>query len=422
MKGTLRFIGNFVFILLLFLLLFSFAMFQGGFASWFLFFSFSPIFLYHIGLLLYPIKNWKITRTLSHRVIRAGDEVNVTVLIKRSIPFPLYYCIVEEMLSPTLNRIDNRKDKYYYMDEPSKLQVKRRIKKIIFPSFRRKIELVYRIGQIPRGEHELSAIRVKTGDVFGFVKKEHIFKLADHFIAHPNERHIKMVGSMSSFDHGSISSPSLNLRNTNVASGVREYLPGDKFSSIDWKQTARKNTVMTKEFEQEKSTDILLLLDSCYYEGMNYLVFEAAIEVTISMMKAIQKQASQVGLLSIGQEVVQFPVHHDPTKKEWIRQHLTRIQPSGNQAFSVKLKEEMVRIASGAILMIITTRVDETFKEMIQQVKQRSSRVFILYIQSSKAITQADYHFIQQLQIEGVSTQVLTENQLMKNPIEVRIL
>lgn len=421
MKVSLRFIGNFAFILFLFLILFSFAMFQGGFGSWFLLFGFLPIFLYHIGLLLYPIKNWRVTRTLSRRFVRAGDEINVTVQIQRSIPFPLYYCIVEEMLSPTLNRIDNRKDKYYYMDDPNKLKVNRRIKKVIFPSFRRTIELSYRIEQIPRGEHELKAIRIKTGDVFGFIKRVHIFKQEDLLVAYPNEPLIQMAGQLSSFEQGSISSQSLHLKNTNVASGVREYLPGDKFSWIDWKQTARKNTVMTKEFEQEKSTDILLLLDSCYYEGMNYLAFEAAIEVTISLMEAIQRQAAQVGLLSIGEEVVQFPIHHDPTKKEWIRQHLTRIQPTGRHAFSVKLKEERAKIASGNILMLITTRIDGSFREMIQQMKQRSGGVIILYIQSSKVITQEDHLLIQQLQLDRVRIQVLTEKQLVKNPIEVRI-
>lgn len=419
MKGTALFVSNLIFIMFLFLLLFSFAMFQGGFVSWFLFYSFLPIFLYHIGLLFYPIRNWRVTRTLSHRVIRAGDEVNVTVRISRVIPFPLYYCIFEEVFPATLNRIDNRKDKYHYMNEPEKLQVNRQMMKIIFPSFRRKIELSYYLSQVPRGEHELQAIRVQTGDIFGFVKKAHTFEIKDQLIAYPNERKIQMKEPMSSYEQGSIASSSLNLKNTNVASGVREYLPGDKYSWINWKQTARKNTIMTKEFEQEKSTDVMLVLDSCYDDGMNELAFEAAIEVTISLMETIQKQAAQVGLLSIGADTIQFPVHHDPTKKEWIRQHLTLLRPTGNQHFSVRLQEEMAKITGGHILMLITTNIDHTFKQTVRQLKQRGNRVKVIYIQPSSRITQEERSLLQQLQFERADIHVLTEKQLVESPIEV---
>lgn len=421
MKGSLRFIGNLIFIVFLFLVLFSYAMFQGGFASWFLFFGFLPILLYILGLLLYPIKNWRVARKLSRQVIRAGDDVNVTIQIKRFIPFPLYYCIVEEIFPPTLNRIDNRKEKYHYMNDPDKLQINRRIKKVRFPAMSRSIDWSYVIAQVPRGEHQLEAIRLRTGDIFGFVKKEHIFKLPDQFVAYPNERPIYMADAISSFEQGSISSQSLNLKNTNVASGVREYVPGDKFSWIDWKQTARKNTMMTKEFEQEKSTDIMIVLDSCHYEGMNFLAFEAAIEVTMSIMEAVQKQSAQVGLLSIGDKTVQFPVHHDPMKKELIRQHLTRLQPAGENKFTVKLKEEIMKITGGNIFIIITNHVDESFKQMIRQVQQRIKRVIILFIQSTKMITQQEHQVIQELQFEGIAIHLLTEDHLVKNPIEVSI-
>lgn len=419
MKGTMWFVSNLLFIIFLLLLLFSFAMFEGGFVSWFLFYGFLPISLYHLGFLFYPMSNWRVTRTLSHRVIRAGDEVNVTVEIKRSIPFPLFYCIFEEVFPATLQRIDNRKDKYHYMDIPDQLQVNRRVKKVIFPSFSRTITLTYVISQIPRGEHQLQTIRVRTGDIFGFVKKVCTFEVKDQLVAYPNERKIHMKKPMSSFEEGSIATSSFNLKNSNVASGVREYLPGDKFSWINWKQTARKNTVMTKEFEQEKSTDVMLILNSCYNDEINLLAFEAAIEVTISLMETIQKQAAQVGLLSVGAKTVQFPVHHDPTKKEWIRQHLTRLQPTGHVLFSVKLKQEMAKVTGGHILIIITTVLDDTFKQMIQQLKQQGNRVVLLYIQASSRISQEDRAILQQIQFDGETVQVLTEKQLVESPIEV---
>lgn len=421
MTGTIRFIGKLSFVVFLLLLLFSFAMFQGGFVSWFLFFGFLPIFLYLLGLLFYPIKKWHVTRSLSHHVTRAGGRIAVTVKIKRSIPYPLYYCICEEIFPDTLQKVDNQNEKYRHMDKPNKLQVSRKIKKIVFPGFSREIELPYYIEQVPRGEHQLQALRIRTGDMFGFVKKEHIFYLSDQVIAFPNERPIHITDSITSYEQGSISSYAMNLKNSNVATGIREYMPGDKFSWIDWKQTAKKNTIITKEFEQEKSTDTMVILDNCYYQGINELAFEAGIELTMSLVESIRKQASQVGFLSIGENVVYFPMHHDPAKKDLIRQHLTRLQPGGTRPFSVVLREETMKISSGANMILVTTHMDDTFRESIEKIKQRSKRVIILFIQSSALISRNEHNTIQQLRFEGVVINVLTEKQLVQKKIEVNV-
>src|SRR5699024_10759054 len=115
MKRWLRFSSKLLFILILFGLLFSFAMFQGGFVSWFLFFGFLPILLYHLGLLFYPINRWQVTRMLSKHTVRSGEGITVTVNMKRTIPFPLYYCVLEELSPESLNKWDTRLDKYMYL-------------------------------------------------------------------------------------------------------------------------------------------------------------------------------------------------------------------------------------------------------------------------------------------------------------------
>ena len=58
--------------------------------------------------------------------------------------------------------------------------------------------------------------------------------------------------------------PTSNLqfqRDTSLVAGVRQYQPGDRFSWIDWKATARTNEMMAKEFEIRQSSDLLIVLD-----------------------------------------------------------------------------------------------------------------------------------------------------------------
>src|SRR5262249_55401310 len=42
---------------------------------------------------------------------------------------------------------------------------------------------------------------------------------------------------------------------------LREYLPDDEPRRVDWKATARRGLLMTREFDVERSQNVLLLLD-----------------------------------------------------------------------------------------------------------------------------------------------------------------
>ena len=63
-----------IILLLLILITFSYAMFQGGFVSWFLFYSFLPFALYALGLALYSIKDIKAERVYTKQEFNAGEK------------------------------------------------------------------------------------------------------------------------------------------------------------------------------------------------------------------------------------------------------------------------------------------------------------------------------------------------------------
>lgn len=421
MNKIIRLVSSLLFISVLFILLYAYAMFQGGFVSWFIFFSFLPIFLYQIILLFYPMQKWKVQRVLSHHTIRAGDSVTAVIRINRKFPFPLYYCIFEEVVPQTLKSIDNRSEKYYHLNESNKLINHRPIKKITFPWFRRTFEIQYELDRIPRGEHLLYAIRMRTGDVFGFVKKEYVYQITDELIAYPNQRQMKVNEKMKSFNQGENSAQLFHQKNTNVVSGVREYVPGDKVSWIDWKQTARNHLMMTKEFEQERNTDMLLILNGCNTENLNQLAFEGAIEVTISLLEALEKRGLNAGLLSIGKDIVYFRAKDDQLKKEGIRQHLARIQPSDKYLFSKQLLKEFMSIERQSFTSIVTTYMDTTFLETVRKMSKQTERIVVFLIQAESRISTTELEIIQQLKISGIITEVLTEKELVATPIEVNI-
>ena len=63
------------------------------------------------------------------------------------------------------------------------------------------------------------------------------------------------------FEQGALSANINLVKDSTISVGVRDYKPGDRFSWIDWKATARTNNIMTKEFEQQRSHNIMIFMD-----------------------------------------------------------------------------------------------------------------------------------------------------------------
>lgn len=91
MIASIRTFFRFIFVLVLAGLLFSYAMFQGGFVSWFLFFGFLPVFLYSLFLTLYPLSSFKAERQFSPKYGEAGTRHSSGSDVKTLFALPIFY-------------------------------------------------------------------------------------------------------------------------------------------------------------------------------------------------------------------------------------------------------------------------------------------------------------------------------------------
>ncbi|UOR10215.1 DUF58 domain-containing protein [Halobacillus amylolyticus] len=419
MKQSVRFTARLAVVLLIFAVLFSYAMFQGGFVSWFLFYSFLPLLLYMVGLTFYRMDNWEIERRLSKRVTTAGETIYVDVHITRSFPYPLYYCVIEEYFPESLMKRDTHFDKYQNMGKPDDLNKPRRMRKAAFPWFKRTIRYQYEIEEIPRGEHHLEALRVKTGDFFGFITKEVVHQLDNKIIAFPYKRPVKLKERAYSFEQGVSPSFKLNEKNTNVVSGVREYVPGDRFAWIDWKTTAKSNQMMTKEFEQEKSVDMLIILNAVYEENMHPLSFEGSVEFSASLLEEIYNRSSQLAFMTLGEGKRYFPFQQDHAYKDMIQQHLAQVRPVGQTPFAKQLGRELSQNLTGMLLLIVSHHLDTQMFTSLTRLAQKSKRVVFFYVKPRSQMEFQDHKLVKQLVNNGIVVNVISEEELIQQEFEV---
>ncbi|MEH6942627.1 DUF58 domain-containing protein [Bacillus sp. JJ722] len=233
---------------------FIYAMFQGGFVSWFLFYSFIPFALYPLLLSIYPLKNVEISRRFNESEYRADEQMEVELTLKRTNIFPLLYLTVEDQLP-----------------ERFLTKTSHQPKGILFPLFRKEMKLTYTIPKAVRGDHHFEQVLIKTGDFLGLYERATAIESHNHLLVYPRYNQMTARQLEAMYEEGQQSAFVRKHNETALVSGVRDYAPGDKQSWIHWKASARRNEMMTKDFEERQSQDIVVILDqspSSLFEDM----------------------------------------------------------------------------------------------------------------------------------------------------------
>ncbi|MBP3039344.1 DUF58 domain-containing protein [Bacillaceae bacterium Marseille-Q3522] len=331
-----------VVLILLLIASFSYAMFQGGFVSWFLFYSFLPFSIYAFAIMFYPINKITIERTFDKTELRAGDTVKISLVIHFPSAFPLFFLLVEDQVRGTMTSI------------------------LSFPRFQKKLELSYSIDEIPRGEHLFQGVRVKTGDFLGLIEKEYLIELEERILVYPTYQEIVYKPFENQYDQGMTTSRERVQRDTSMAVGLREYQPGDRFSWINWKATAKRNDLITKEFEQRQSHDVYIVLD-CFPTKQ----FEVMVSFSASIIRAILRKGAQAGFLSASKERVTFPIRGGASQQQALFYHLAKINAQSTVTLDRVLNSEGFLTQQNTTLMLVTSQIS---KELIYKCNYFLSR------------------------------------------------
>lgn len=149
---------------------------------------------------------------------------------------------------------------------------------------------------MPRGEHRYLGVTMVFYDFFGWAKKPVIAEKEQTILVYPRIREMKYATLQTKYDVGSMMSPYSIVKDTSMAVGLREYVPGDRFSWIHWKSFARTQTLQSKEFEDRQSSELLLVLDA-----KKSPMFEEKVELVASMLQMIVQERGDLSFISAGE-------------------------------------------------------------------------------------------------------------------------
>lgn len=156
-----------------------------------------------------------------------------------------------------------------------------------------------------RGEYPIGPLSITIKDRLGFNSMERIVpnSITDILVYPPYEdiKRIEVLGSKRSLqlNYGAQRSKQKGLGSEFYA--IRKYVFGDQFRLIDWKASARLQQLIVREFESERTINIMVLIDSSNSMAggaIDNTKFEYSIRACMLLTKIALTRRDNVGVFT----------------------------------------------------------------------------------------------------------------------------
>lgn len=208
------------------------------------------------------------------------------------------------------------------------------------------------------------------------------------------------------YDRGTLVSLLNIVKDTTMVTGVRGYQPGDRVTWIHWKSFARTQTLMTKEFEDRRSQELLLLLD-----GRVSATFEEQVELTASILKEASSHQAEVALMTTGLETALFPAIQTEEQLHQALVHLAKIKPIEAEK-TVSLVDFGTEFQHGGGIVLITAQPDWRFMQSVLRTAKNVRSIICFVVMKGIGTTSLEIeNAIQLARSAGVIVHVLGKEQ-----------
>lgn len=253
---------------------------------WFIVLGLSTFLLIDIVLLYLAKTGVEATRTTPEKLSN-GDLNPVTIDIKNQYSFPVSVKIIDEI--PFQFQVRNFK-------------ITSKIK-----AFKQK-EIGYDLRPTERGEYYFGALNVYVSSPLRLISRRFTFDKDKMVPTYPSYIQLRkydlLAFSNNLYQYGI--KKIRRIGHTMEFEQIKEYVQGDDLRTLNWKATAKKNSLMVNQFQDEKSQSVYMAIDKgrvmqMPFEGLSLLDY--AINSTLVLSNVILKKQDKAGIFAFSKKV-----------------------------------------------------------------------------------------------------------------------
>lgn len=223
----------------------------------------------------------------------------------------------------------------------------------------------------PRSNYQVGPLTVRARDPLGFYLTE--FRLdSDALCVMPKPE--RMIGVQLRPRHvapwpGVVPSRTLGI-GTDYYS-TRGYVAGDDPKRINWKASARYNSLIVNETEAERVTDVMVVVDTnvTFFGPVETEIFEREVHAAASIASLLLRQGNRVGLILQGGERASVPAGFGKRHERRILRLLAAAKP-GRPAVSTSYVMNLLAkriVPSRSQVIIVSPLLDPDLREGVKQ-------------------------------------------------------
>lgn len=257
-------------------------------------------------------------------------------------------------------------------------------------------QITYRLTPLRRGIYQFADIHLQCWGVLGLIVRRRQVPAPAEIKVYPNLQAVRQYELLvkRGMLHQIGLKTSRQFGEGTEMERLREYSPDDDFRRIDWNATARQRKPIVREFETERSQDIVIMLDTGRLMASPILLETSTRHTTASpTQKAMQKldyainttlmtayvsmlKGDKVGLIAFADTVHQY-LAPKPGKKQFLTMLETiyalpvhSVEPDFEEAFKYLASKQRKR----ALIILFTDILDSDSAEGIAAYVSQLSR------------------------------------------------
>lgn len=216
-----------------------------------------------------------------------GDQNNIEIEIENNYTIKIYCSIIDEL-----------PEQFQKRDFKLNCSIK--------PKTSEKIS--YNLRPTKRGEYHFGDLNIYVSSKIGLISKRFTFDSDTMVPTYPSFKQLRKF-ELLNINKNSVEYGLKKIRrigHTMEFEQIKEYVLGDDLRTINWKATAKKNSLMVNQFQDEKSQPIYSIIDKgrvmqMPFEGLSLLDY--AINSALIISNVVLKKQDKAGLFSFSKKV-----------------------------------------------------------------------------------------------------------------------
>jgi uncharacterized protein (DUF58 family) len=238
-----------------------------------------------------------------------------------------------------------------------------------------------------RGYYRLGPGRLTTSDIFGFFPVEREEETRDAVIVYPRTYTMPELGLSPDRPFGERKGRQRIFEDPARFAGLRDYRPEDSLRRIDWKASARRQSLQSRVYEPSSTLHLLVAVNAHTlahsWQGFIPETFERILSVAASVARYGFETGYAVGLVANGSyptsdRPMRIPVGRHPDQLMRILEALAVIGPLTLSYLPAVIEREAQAFPFGATMVCVTARMDDDLAAALGRVHHAGHGVTVL--------------------------------------------